>query len=167
MTFGSTLSLMNRTEPSAKEKFVPPGWWPKMPFRSSVGSTSQSSGLVQTTARSSLASTTKIVFEVPSVTFCDLDPLRAREDRRLAARGQVGRLAEIRALRAHARAAIGRRNPVDQRPVVRAVPGLVEVELLVECLLLEVGENQHPPAQERLARLVNRVGRRKRLVASW
>ena len=72
--FGSTLSLMNRTEPSANEKVVPPGWWPKMPFRSSLGSTSQSSGLVQVTARSSPASTTKIVFEVPSVIFWILMP---------------------------------------------------------------------------------------------
>ncbi len=47
---------------------------------------------------------------------------------------------------------------------MHAVPGVVEMELLVECFLVEVGKDQHAPAQERLAGLVHGVGRWKGLV---
>ncbi len=47
---------------------------------------------------------------------------------------------------------------VQQRLVVRAVPGLVEVELVVERLLVEERQEGDPPAQERLAVLADRGG---------
>ena len=47
---------------------------------------------------------------------------------------------------------------LEQLLVVLAVPGLVEVELLVEGLLIDVGQDGHPPAQQRLALLVVMAG---------
>src|SRR3989442_1307137 len=56
-------------------------------------------------------------------------------------------------------------GPRDERAVMRAVPGLVELELLVESLLPEqLGEDRDPPAQERLALLVGDVGPGQRVV---
>ncbi len=44
---------------------------------------------------------------------------------------------------------------VQQGLVVRAVPGLVEVELVIERLLVEERQESDPPAQERLAVLAD------------
>ena len=89
---GAIVSRRNRTEPSAMTAFVPRSrWLLKMPSVFGSGSTSQSSGLVQMTALSSPASTTMIVFDGAVSDVAQLDGLGSREDRRLAARGQVAR----------------------------------------------------------------------------
>src|SRR5262249_240970 len=51
------------------------------------------------------------------------------------------------------------------RAVAGAIPGLVEAELLVEIVLLDVGMDQHPPAQSGLAVGGRGAGRRESAVA--
>jgi hypothetical protein len=40
-------------------------------------------------------------------------------------------------------------HPLQEAEVVRAVPRLAEVELVVQFLVLDVGQEEHPPAMER------------------
>ena len=40
------------------------------------------------------------------------------------------------------------RHPVDEGPVIGAVPRFVKVELVIETLIFQVGQDQHPPAQK-------------------
>ena len=52
----------------------------------------------------------------------------------------------------------------DQLLIVRAVPRFVEPELLEEFLFAQIGKQQHAPAQQRLAVLIERGPGRKPLV---
>ena len=47
------------------------------------------------------------------------------------------------------------RHLVDEGLVVRAVPRLIQLELVVQPLLLDVGQDRHPPAQQPLAVLAD------------
>ena len=46
-------------------------------------------------------------------------------------------------------------------PVILAVPGFVQSDLFVQCALFNIRQNQHPPTVQRLAVLVNSIGRRQ------
>ena len=121
--------LTNRTEPSARRTLKPPGWVEPAPKSdgAAAGSNGRSSGLVQGTA--SLASTTMIVFDVPSVILASLVPWPFSNNAPLPDEDPVGRRA------GSTRLGSGRgslRHLLDQRLVVRAVPRLVQLELVVE-----------------------------------
>src|SRR5205823_5177429 len=73
----------------------------------------------------------------------------AGEDERLVDGSEVRGQARPRVL--DLRTAVDLRNAVDEPLVVRAVPGLVELELLVQRLLADVRQEGHAPAQQRLA----------------
>ena len=109
--------------------------------------TSQSSGLVQTTARSSPVSRTMIVFEVPSVTSLRLIGSGTSKDPCRAARGEVPRLPLSGGLGVFQRTTVRLGHLGDERAVVLAIPGLVEMELLEQSPLVEIGKNQDSPAQ--------------------
>src|SRR5262249_42263111 len=46
---------------------------------------------------------------------------------------------------------VGGRHPLQKADVVGAVPGLVELELVVEGLLFDIWQEQHAPAMQRLS----------------
>ena len=127
-TMGLIDFLMYRTEPSPKRALNPSGVKPPSCGRAACGSKGMSSGLVQGMSR--LASTARIVFDVPSVMSANdgLSPLPSMVSGPVKTKYAVW--SWLRAGRA--RIAVDRRHLVDQLAVVRAVPGLVEVVLVVQ-----------------------------------
>ena len=121
---------MNRTDPSARRTLKPPGWDEPAPKSdgAAAGSNGKSSGLVQGTAF--LASTTMIVFDVPSVISASLVPLPFSKNAPLPDEYLVGRREGLDP--GSTRAEVHWRHLLDQRLVVRAVPRLVQLELLIE-----------------------------------
>ena len=98
MTFGSTLSLMNRTEPSANEKLVPPGVVAEDALQVELGIHIPvvGPGPDHGAVIAGVHDEDRVRGTVGDL--LDLDALRAREDGRFASRGQVGRLGEVRAV---------------------------------------------------------------------
>ena len=138
------VAAMNRTEPSQNPARNPPGRMPT-DLATDYPRGTKSSGLVQITAAASLASTTMIVLDVPSVILANDSPTgwlrrpfgRRHEHSVFAGVTQVDRFPRLR----HT---IGRpidlRHAGDQCLVVLAIPRFVQVELLIERLLLDEGQ---------------------------
>jgi hypothetical protein len=87
----------------------------------------------------------RVARTVPNIAKGDL--LIARKERTFAGKGDV---ASSAGCGGEGRRTQHGRHPWDEPLVVRAVPRLIEMELFVETHLLEVGQQLHAPAQQRL-----------------
>src|SRR5512135_316531 len=83
---------------------------------------------------------------------------RARPDDRPVAGHTLAFVARV------ARAGVDGGHPGEERPVVRAVPGFVELELLEKALLRDVREEGHAPTQQGIAPGVGDGGGREMVV---
>ena len=140
--------LINRTDPSASRALKPPGWDEPAPKSdlAAAGSKGTSSGLVQGTA--CLASTTINVLDSAVGDLGKLRALASFKKRSLAHESLIGRGKRLD--RRSTRAQVRLRHLLEERLVVRAVPGLVELELLIERCLTRYRAEWPPASSEGL-----------------
>ena len=116
------------------------------PSAAAQKSTSQSAGLVHSTAFGGATSTIRSVLEVPSVMSENFAPSLLWN----TVSGPTGTWYVVFPIPAALRTlgfGIGKhlRHFLDQRSVVRAVPGLIEMELLVKIQMFQKGKHGHAP----------------------